>query len=278
MMLQQPNELVLSAECFDWMRGEIKARTGISLSENKRNLVYNRLVRRLRALNLESFEAYITHLKQGDGSELTEFVNAITTNVTSFFRERHHFDLLQRVIVPEALSSSRGEPRLRLWSAGCSSGQEPYSMAISVLESGVRGAEAATKILATDLDTEMVELGEGGSYGRDRLSGLSPQHVERWFTRAEAGSRYVAKPELKRLITFRTLNLMESWPMRGPFDVIFCRNVIIYFDRPTQDRLIERFTELLRVGGYLLLGHSESVLDRKARLEAAGRSAYRKVR
>jgi chemotaxis protein methyltransferase CheR len=265
-------------EDFEWVRAEIRRRTGITLGDSKRNLVYNRLARRLRALGLSSFEDYVEYLSANPDAELGEFVNALTTNVTAFFRENHHFEMLADEVLPGLLARHARDRRIRIWSAGCSSGQEPYSIAMTLLEAGAKLDGWDVKILATDLDTDILEQAQAAVYAEDRVAGMPDERLRRWFLRgagANAG-QYRLKPEVRGLVTFRQLNLMDPWPMKGPFDVIFCRNVIIYFDKPTQARLVHRFTELLGVGGHLFLGHSESVLERGRQLEVAGRSAYRR--
>ncbi len=263
---------------FARLRALVAEHTGIHLTAAKRDMTYGRIVRRLRALGLASFDEYCELLERDGGAELEQFVNAITTNLTSFFREGHHFEFLAESALPELLERNRAARRLRLWSAGCSTGEEPYSIAITLLEScpAIRGWDA--RILATDLDSNVLERARRGVYPAERIATLSPARAARWFTRLDGGAEVRVTPQLQELIRFRRLNLLEPWPMRGPFDVIFCRNVVIYFDKPTQRRLFDRFAEILAPAGYLLVGHSETLFRVSERFELIGKSVYRRVR
>ena len=256
--MQVTREFQLEAGEFEWIRAQIKERTGIALSDQKRDLVYNRLAGRLRSLGIGSFRDY-RRVLETEGGEFVEFTNALTTNVTAFFREPHHFDYLKKAVMPRLQRENKR--KIRIWSAGCSSGEEPYTIAMTALETfGDRGG-MDVKILATDLDTNVLARAEAGVYGKERLGGLDESRLRRWFQRGvgQAEGKVRAKAELRELISFRQLNLMESWPMRGPFDLIFCRNVIIYFDRPTQQQLVNGLARFLVPAGYLLIGHSESL-------------------
>lgn len=262
---------------FDWVRRKIKTASGIDLGDGKQDLVYGRMSRRLRALGLSSFKAYRELLDGPDGQrELVEFVNVLTTNVTAFFRERHHFDRLGTEVI--AWLRGRGQ-RVRGWSAGCSSGEEPYSIAMTLLDGlGVERSSWDVRILATDLDTSMVEQGAAGVYPIERLEGVPVPLRQRYFYRGRGRKSGYArvKPPVADLVRFRQLNLMERWPMRGPFDFIFCRNVMIYFDRPTRESLVRRYAERLAPGGYLFIGHSESVEDALDLLVPIGQTTYRR--
>ena len=269
-------EFVFSDSDFGWVRGHIEDRTGIHLPETKRSLVYNRLSSRLRTLGLTSFRDYLALLQRDDSGESEQFVNAITTNVTAFFRESHHFEFLANTVLPEAFARNRSR-RIRIWSAGCSTGMEPYSIAMVVREVTPTGEEWDIKVLASDVDTRVLEMGAQGVYSEERSSGISDERRKRFVyrgVRAQTG-HIKMRPELQSLISFRYLNLVEPWPMQGPFDAIFCRNVVIYFQRPTQDQLWSRFASLLRSNGYLFVGHSETVL-RSASLRSVGRTIYQK--
>lgn len=275
------------SECdreFDFTDGDFKLirelvyrHAGISLSDAKRNLVYSRLGRRLRRLNLASFGAYTDYLTAHLDIELTEFLNAITTNLTSFFRENHHFDTLREQVLPE-LMLGKQDRRIRIWSAGCSTGEEPYSIAMTVKETLPNGCGWDAKILATDLDTTVLQKACNGIYDAERARQIPPTSLRRWMQHgrgANAGQVRVVS-ELKELITFNRLNLMESWPMRGPFDVIFCRNVVIYFNKDTQRRLFERFADLMAPNTYLFVGHSETLYKVTDRFELLGNTVYRR--
>jgi chemotaxis protein methyltransferase CheR len=250
---------------------------GIVLSERKRAFIHGRLGRRLRALGLRNFSQYCRLLEERDGDdELRNFINAVTTNHTSFFREPHHFDHLAKVIVPGLTVSNSDTRRMRIWSAGCSSGEEPYSIAMTLRAGQQSLAGWDVKILASDLDTNVIAHAARGIYDPERAEGI-PAAFRKRFTETHDG-QIVMSDEISRLITFAHLNLLGSWPMSGPFDVIFCRNVVIYFDKPTQMRLFDRFADLLQPDGWLIVGHSENLLGITERLELVGRTIYRKCR
>lgn len=269
-------EFELTDADFDALRALVHRETGISLAVNKRNLVYSRLSRRLRALRLNSFAAYRELLEGGNGREMVEFINAITTNLTSFFRESHHFDYLkQQVLAPLA---NRAGQRMRIWSAGCSTGEEPYSIAMSVCEVLGDAPRADVRILATDLDSDVLSRARAGRYSADTVKSIDPTRRGRFFQEVEENgtTRYSVRPMLSRLITFNQLNLMHELPMRGPLDVIFCRNVVIYFDKETQRRLFQRYARLQRPGDLLFIGHSESMFKVSEAYTLIGRTIYRR--
>jgi len=272
-------EFEFSDQDFQHIRRIINEVAGISLADSKRELVYSRLSRRLRQLGLRRFEDYCTLLESGaDTAELSEFVNALTTNLTSFFREPHHFDFLAGELLP-TLVRERGltNRRLRIWSAGCSTGEEPYTIAMVVRET-LPTAGWDIKILATDLDSNVLSTAQRGIYDWDRVKDLPEARRRRWFLKgcgAREGQVRVA-PALCDLITFRRLNLMEEWPMSGAFDIVFCRNVVIYFDKPTQRVLFDRFADRLIEQGYLFVGHSESLFKVTERFAPLGKTIYRR--
>jgi chemotaxis protein methyltransferase CheR len=271
-------EFVFSTHDFEVIRKLVSQHTGIVLTDAKRDMVYSRLVRRIRQLGLDSFSAYCERLLNGDGDELGTFINAITTNLTAFFRESHHFEFLAKTALPALMQQRQATRRLRIWSAGCSTGEEPYSLAIVVKE--VVPATWDVKILATDLDTNVVATADRGVYSEDRVKSIASGRLRRWFLKGkgpQAGAVRVA-PELRELITFRQMNLLGSWPMHGPFDVIFCRNVVIYFDKPTQKRLFERYADILAPDGYLFIGHSETLYRVTDRLQNIGQTTYKHAR
>jgi len=256
----------------------IHEHTGIHIPDNRRDLIYGRISRRLRALRLESFSDYCRLLEGGDQEELEAFRNAVTTNLTAFFREAHHFDYLGDTLLRHLVKEKGNERRLRIWSAGCSSGEEPYSIAMVLREELHDLPLWDARILATDLDSEVLGKAERGIYEIENIQrGLGPR-LKRWFLRGTGPFEGKArvKPELRELVEFRLLNLMENWPMKGVFDIIFCRNVLIYFDKTTQRELFERFASALPVGGHLFIGHSESPLDLTDRFELIGKSIYRR--
>jgi chemotaxis protein methyltransferase CheR len=268
---------VLGDAEFDFIRHVIGVNAGIVLGPNKRQLVQGRLARRLRELGLPTYEAYCEHVRQSGPEELVGLINALTTNVTSFFREKHHFEALASFMAPEALKRNAVARRLRIWSAGCSTGEEPYCIAMAASE--LVPAQWDFRILATDIDSNVIAAAEQGVYPLDRLSAVPPERLRRFFRKgggAQAGNA-VVKDAIRSLVTFRTLNLLQSWPMRGPFDVIFCRNVMIYFDQATRERLVARFAQILAPGGYLCIGHSESIQGGATQFRLVGRTIYRKV-
>ena len=268
---------VLDEASFATLRTLVHARTGIALGANKRQLCQTRLLRRLRALGLPSFAAYLDLLADPGAAEHDELVTAITTNVTAFFREPHHFDWLARRALP-ALVREPGRTRLRVWSAGCSSGEEPWTIAM-VLDAAQLPARWDVRVLATDIDTQILAAAEAGVYPAARLDQLDPGRRKRYFTRGVGADRgqWRIGPVLRERVRFRELNLFDPWPMKQRFDVIFCRNVIIYFDAESKARLIARFVEALAPGGHLVLGHSESLLRDVRGLTPAGKTIYRKV-
>lgn len=253
----------------------VHAEYGLYLPDAKKDLVYSRLLRRVRALGLPGFAAYCSFVESPAGAaERTEMLSALTTNVTHFFREMHHFDLLRQSVLPPLLQAARKGGRLRIWSAGCSSGQEPYSLALTVLSLLPEAARHDIRILATDVDPQVIARASEGSYpASDRAS--IPQPMLAQCTEPTSDGFRIGDAA-RALVTFAPLNLMGDWPMRGPFDVIFCRNVAIYFDAPTQERLWQRFAGLMRPGGHLLIGHSERVTGpAETSLENVGITAYR---
>jgi chemotaxis protein methyltransferase CheR len=271
-------EFEFGLEDFEALRRLVKQITGINLSDQKRELVYGRLARRLRALQLKSFAEYREVLAQDGGREIAQFCNAITTNLTAFFREPHHFDYLRDHVLTPMLNSGATQ-RLRIWSAGCSTGEEPYSLAMSVLETLPDVRRRDVRILATDLDSDVLERGRRGVYTEDRLKNMSLQRRMRFFTerRDRDGVSYEATAELKSLITFKQLNLMHPLPMRGPLDAIFCRNVVIYFDKDTQRDLFSRVAQVQRPGDLLFLGHSESLFKVSEQYALIGKTVYRRA-
>lgn len=272
-------EFTLSDAEFNEIRAVIKQMTGINMGDTKRQLIYRRVSNRLKALNMTSFREYLTFLKSGDATEVELFSNAVTTNLTSFFREEHHFDYLAAHILPQlAAKKAAACKRLRIWSAGCSTGEEPYSIAITLHEAIPDLSSWDAKLLCTDLDSDVLSKCRAGVYPLANVEKLAASRLKRWFHKGsdDKGPVVKVKPELQQLTTFKQLNLMGHWPMHGPFDVIFCRNVIIYFDKPTQRVLINRYADMLDEGGYLILGHSESLHNVSERFTLIGKTVYRK--
>jgi chemotaxis protein methyltransferase CheR len=264
-------EFEFSERDFSRVRELIYRRAGISLSPAKQDMVYSRLARRLRALRLTRFSDYLDRVEAGDDAEYEAFTNALTTNLTSFFREPHHFDAL----VAHLRRPHQATPA-RIWCAAASTGEEPYSIAMTAVEV-FQSYAPPVEILATDIDTQVLERAREGVYPVERLEKLPEERVRNFFlkgTGAKAGYARV-RPELQRLIAFRRLNLLEAlWPVPGGLDVIFCRNVLIYFDRPTQARVVRRFAPLLKRDGLLCVGHSESLFHVADLFRLAGKTTY----
>lgn len=247
-------EFAFSDQDFDRIKKLIYKEAGISLNPTKKDMVYGRLVRRLRELKLTSFAAYIDMLERSGGrGEFEMFVNALTTNLTFFFREEHHFQMLS-----QHLKSLAGKGELNIWCAASSTGEEPYSIAMTALEAFPPGSRPTIHIMATDLDTNVLEVGRKGIYAADKVAKLPAGYAGKYFDKLPDG-QYQAKPVLRDMIQFSRLNLIDtSWPLRKTFDAIFCRNVMIYFDRETQLAILKKFHPLIKPQGLLFVGHSEN--------------------
>ncbi len=249
----------MNKKVFDELRTIVYENSGISLSDRKITLVSARINKRLRHLQLASHEDYLNYIKTDKtGEELVRFLNVISTNTTHFFREPVHFEVLASLIKKWA---SQGQRRFKIWCAAASSGEEPYTLAMTVLEN-VKGTNVDVKILATDISTEILAKAQAGVYQAETVNGIPKHLLSRYFTkiREGAGYYYQASDQLRGLITYRRLNLATPpFPMKGPFDVVFCRNVMIYFDNAVKKRLVDDIYRLLKPGGYLMIGHSESL-------------------
>ena len=256
-------EFLFTAEDFRRIASMIHADAGIALTENKATLVYSRLAKRLRALGLESFRDYCALVQDAAGlDERQKMLAALTTNVTRFFREPHHFEHLSRHVLPPLLDSARRGGKVRIWSAACSSGQEPYSIAMSILSLMPNAADHDVRILASDIDPNMIATGRNGVYAEDLVSGVSRDLLTKWMepTLGDRGEKaWRAGEAMQNLVSFRELNLIGTWPMKGKFDAIFCRNVVIYFEEATQSKIWSRFVPLMNREGRLYVGHSERV-------------------
>ena len=270
-------EFVFTAEDFRHIAQTLHAYAGIALSEGKAALVYSRLAKRLRLLGLRSFRDYCALIEGVEGvDERQAMTAALTTNVTRFYREPHHFDHLRDQVMPELAARARAGGRVRLWSAACSNGQEPYSMALTVLDVLPEAADLDVRILATDIDPNMVAEGAAGIYSDELLSPVPASGRKHFEPVAGRPGLFSADASLRRLVAFRELNLIGDWPMRGKFDVIFCRNVVIYFDDATQEMVWSRFTPMMAPGATLYIGHSERVSGpATSQLQTCGLTAYR---
>lgn len=248
-------EYEFTQQDFDRVKKLIYDRAGIALSSSKKNMVYSRLARRLRATGTSNFKDYLCLLDKRDAGEWEEFTNALTTNLTAFFREEHHFPILEKHV-----EQRKNQPKIQIWCSASSTGEEPYSIAMAVINA-YKTFTPPVHILATDLDTNVLAKAQQGIYAMDRLEKMPKEKLKNFFLKGSgqhAGSARV-RQELRNMITFRQLNLLDdAWPIRGPFDVIFCRNVMIYFDKPTQYQILKKFSPLLAKDGLLFAGHSES--------------------
>lgn len=276
---------MLSSSLYEW--------TGIQLQPEKKQMLYSRLSKRLRSLNIRDFESYRDYLLHGSNDEKSKFISCLTTNLTSFFREKHHFDHLESTALPQLhqhplICRKTRKPTLKIWSTACSSGEEPYSIAAVLsayrLTKSILNAQCHYRILATDIDQDIIQKAEAGHYQLGAQHNI-PQLYQRALgiekrlrrDRDEDLSPSLIIPEnLKQMIAFKTLNLTGQWPLQGPFDIIFCRNVLIYFDRETQIDLIKRLGALLRPGGWLYIGHAEFFDAKISYLQTDGRTIYRK--
>lgn len=252
---------------------------GLHLQESKKDLVYSRLVKRLRKAGCPDFATYCNQL-EGDGgaAERVELISALTTNVTHFFREEHHFTLLSDLVLKPQADRLRAGQRMRIWSAGCSAGQEPYSIAATVLELLPEAARMNIRILATDIDPAILARARAANYPAEEAKGVPDRLRAQMFDRAaETSAQVQVQARIRGLVHFAEINLMADWPVHGPFDAIFCRNVAIYFDKPTQARLWQRYAALLAPGGLLCIGHSERLSGpATAQLDSVGITAYRR--
>ena len=249
---------------------------GITLRPGKESLVKARLMRRLSALGLDSFDAYLTYVERdASGKELIAMIDVLTTNKTSFFRESQHFTYLRDMIVPQLLQTPQP---IRLWSAGCSSGEEPYTLAMVLREAIPDIDRRDVRILATDISTSVLAAARQAVYDQDVVHDIPQPLLQKYFTkvREKPVPAFQAKETLRKMVQVARLNLMHNWPMRGPFDAIFCRNVMIYFDKPTQEWLAQRYWELLRPGGHLFIGHSESLSTASHTFHYVQPALYRK--
>lgn len=248
---------------------------GIVISPGKASMVQSRLAKRLRMLKLADYQSYIALVQSDEGAdERRRMISALTTNVSHFFREAHHFDALRKEVFPPLISRLRGNGRVRIWSAGCSNGQEAYSIAMTLLDMAPDMAEKDVRILASDIDPVVVEKGRSATYDESSLSGIPAELGKKFLENADGGKRLV--PTARKLISFRELNLHQTWPMKGQFDIIFCRNVVIYFDPDAQNKLWKRFANALVPGGWLFVGHSERVpTGPETGLKTSGITSYR---
>ena len=272
----EQGEISLSEREFSRIKSRVYKVAGISLSDAKRTLVVSRLSKIVRALELASFDDYVDYLEKGaSASDGQDFVNALTTNLTRFYREDHHFDHLKTYVGGLISERPRGQ-KLRIWSAGCSTGQEPYTIGMDLLNAFPELKRWDFKILATDIDTAVIAKAARGIYPENELSGLSGERARPF---QKIGDGTVQVPQAAReLVSFKPLNLIAEWPMKGPFDAIFCRNVAIYFDKPTQGAVFGRFGKLLAPEAFLYIGHSENLGSGGEGFRLVGKTIYQSKR
>ena len=271
-------EFPFTREDFRFIAHTIYEMAGITLTEAKANLVYSRLAKRVRALRLSSFSEYCALVARDDASEeRNALLTSLTTNVTRFFREPHHFDHLRDKVIAPAADALRRGAKMRLWSAACSSGQEPYSMALTILSVLPDAADLDIKILATDIDDAILHQAAAGAYTAEQVAPVARDMRKHFERTGDVATPWRVEPAVRGMVTFKRLNLIEAWPVHGPFQAIFCRNVVIYFDEPTQERVWSRFTPLLAPNGRLYIGHSERVSESITALETDGQTVYRRL-
>ena len=260
---------------FEAIARYAKQTFGLNLPPAKQEMVYARLIKRIRVMGAPSFAHYLHHIQQdGNEHERGEFLSALTTNVTQFFRESHHYDYIRDLVLPDLIAKAKLGHRVRFWSAGCSAGQEAYSLAMVILDQCPEAGRLDLKILASDIDPRVLDLARAGRYPADQISAI-PAHLQKYIQRQQSGSDFIMTEAARSLISFAELNLIDTWPFHGLFDVIFCRNVAIYFDGPTQSRLWERFARQMSSGGYLFIGHSERLSGPAVNaLQSVGITAY----
>lgn len=274
-------EFEFTQDDFNFLRKISNQRTGIVVSDDKFDMFYSRLSRRVRKLGMSTFKEYCNLIRDDqDGEEMVELINSITTNLTAFFRENHHFEYLAKTVIPELLSKNKDKRQLNIWSAGCSTGEEPYSISIILQESLTNIQNWKSEIIATDIDSNVLTRAASGIYAIDRVTGLPQNRLKLWFQKGsgEKSGMVRVKPVLRQRIIFGQLNLMQNWMLESPQDVIFCRNVIIYFDKESKISLINSFADSLNDGGYLFIGHSESLFKLTDRFELIGQTIYRKIK
>ena len=267
--LAQGREFVWTNADFARVQTLIYQRAGISLHDGKHAMVYSRLSRRLRDTGYNSFHDYLGWLETHDGPEWQEFVNALTTNLTAFFREQHHFEILASHL------RTRPAANWRVWCNAASTGEEPYSIVMTAFES--LGANGSFKLTASDIDSRVLATAAQGVYRLDGLKGIGPEQLQKFFLKGKGGNAGMVrvKPELRRVIDFISVNLIrDDWPFKEPFDVVFCRNVMIYFDAPTQRKVLERIHRVLKPGGMLFVGHAENFSESRDLFTLRGKTVY----
>ena len=274
---RKDREFLFTEKDFNFLRKIANEHSGITVSDDKYDMYYARIAKRVRALGLSNFSEYCTYLKNNEDKEFTNFINSITTNLTSFFREKMHFDYMVSHIIPEFKQKYSTKKKLRVWCAAASTGEEPYTIALTLAEQ-FNLKQWDISFLATDIDSNVLATAKRGVYESQRVANVPPKSRKRWFrkgTGENEGTVRVVK-ELRDLVSFKRLNLIQEWPLSKKIDLIICRNVFIYFDGPTKEMILERFYDLLEDGGYLILGHSESIHSMNNDYKTMGHTIYKK--
>ena len=269
--LTEGREFVWSDADFSRIKALIYKKAGISLHDGKHAMVYSRVSRRLRETGYDSFKSYLDWLEQHDGAEWQEFINALTTNLTAFFREQHHFGILHDLLATQRTQA------WRIWCSAASTGEEPYSIAMTATEA--LGTSGSFQIVNSDIDTKVLATAARGVYKADGTKGLSPERMQRFFMRGKGSNSGLmrVKPELQKHMEFQSVNLIENLPFREPFDVVFCRNVMIYFDAATQRAVLERIHRVMKPGGMLFVGHAENFSDARNLFALRGKTVYERI-
>ena len=269
--LAQGREFLWSNADFTRIKALIYKKAGISLHDGKHAMVYSRVSRRLRDTGHTSFKSYLDGLEQHDGPEWQAFINALTTNLTAFFREQHHFDILH-----DLLAAKRTQP-WRIWCSAASTGEEPYSIAMTATEA--LGSSGNFSLVNSDIDTQVLATAARGVYKSEGVKGLSPERLQRYFMRGKGSNAGLmrVKPELQKHMEFMSVNLIQDLPFREPFDVVFCRNVMIYFDAATQRQVLERIHRVMKPGGMLFVGHAENFSDARSLFTLHGKTVYERI-
>ena len=269
---RQPIGPMTDSEFADFQRITVEM-TGIRLSDKKRAMLTNRLAKRLIALGIDTYQDYLYLLKNENSAEKTNFINSVTTNLTYFYREPHHFEFFSNTVLPTVAANSKPNSPIRIWSAGCSYGQEPYTLAMAISESDVI---APVRVLCTDIDSATVQSVQKGCYKKEYLRGLSNEQIRKWFVQRTDGT-WQAIPELRSLLICKQLNLFNDWPIRPGVDVIMCRNVLIYFNAVDQLKLVRRFAQFQEKGAFLFLGHSENIKGIDSNYRRVDNTVYERI-
>ncbi|MCK5880994.1 MAG: protein-glutamate O-methyltransferase CheR [Sinobacterium sp.] len=271
-------EMDLNSKNFNFITNRVYAVCGITLNESKFEMVRRRLTNRIKSLGMTGFDQYLSYLDKNNKEEEPFFINSITTNFTSFFRENHHFEYIENVLIPMWLKEKRHDRQIKIWSAGCSSGEEPYTIAMTLMKHQAQLAGWDIKILATDIDTNILDKAREGCYLKEKNESLPPGIKKNFFNMGSKTDKTMRiNDDVKKMIHFKRLNFLDTWPMKKHYDLIFCRNVIIYFDKETQATILKKFSQRQTAGSHLFIGHSESLYGMDTDYDLIGKAIYKKV-